>query len=144
MTHAVDLWLIDGFNALHACLLKGRERQGWWRAEAQALVARWLEAFARERTVVIVFDAGRVNSERCSNAGFSATLRFAPDADEEIVRAVRETSAARICVVTADRSLSDRCRALGATTLRPWSFDALLAGATTEVSGGSLGTITEP
>ena len=141
---AVDLWLIDGFNALHACVLKGRDREGWWRAEAQARVAGWLENFARERAVVIVFDAGRMSSERCSNEGFSATLRFAPDADDEIVQSVRAAVAMRVCVVTADRSLGDRCRAFGATILRPWSFDALLASETAGTSGGSRGTITEP
>lgn len=124
---SVDAWFVDGFNALHACLLKGTERRAWWRAEAQARVAEWLEAFARERSVTLVFDAARADSERCSNDGFSATLCFAPDADAEIVHCVRRSAPARVCVVTADRSLADRCRALGARVLRPWAFDALLA-----------------
>lgn len=129
MTSNVELWLIDGFNALHACLLKGSDRQAWWRAEAQARVAQWLEPFARNHDVVIVFDAARTDSERCSSAGFSSNLRFAPDADAAIVEAVRGAlDAQRVCVVTADRSLGDRCRTLGARTLRPWAFDALVAG----------------
>jgi len=123
---SVDAWLVDGFNALHACLLRGSERQAWWRAEAQTRVAEWLEAFARERSVLLVFDAARADSERCSNDGFSATLCFAPDADAEIVDSVRRSAPARVCVVTADRSLADRCRALGAQILRPWAFEALL------------------
>lgn len=129
MTADVELWLIDGFNALHACLLKGRDRQAWWRAEAQERVAQWLEPFARDHEVVIVFDAARPDSERCSNAGFSSNLCFAPDADAAIVEAVRAAQGSQgICVVTADRSLGDRCRALGARTLRPWAFDALVSG----------------
>ena len=123
---SVDRWFVDGFNALHACLLKGSERQAWWRAEAQARVAEWLEEFARERSVLLVFDAARPDSERCSNDGFSTTLCFAPDADAEIVQSVRQSAPARVCVVTADRSLADRCRALGAHVLRPWAFEALL------------------
>jgi predicted RNA-binding protein with PIN domain len=125
-TTAIDVWLIDGFNALHACLLKGQDRERWWSAEAQARVARWLEVFASAHKVVVVFDASQERSERCSNEGFSTTLCFAPDADDEIVRRV-QVAAGRVCVVTADRSLTDRCRARGAHTLRPWPFDALLA-----------------
>jgi len=121
----VEAWLVDGFNALHACLLKGTERRAWWRAEAQARVAEWLEPFARERRVLLVFDAARADSERCSNEGFSATLCFAPDADAEIVASVRRSASTQVCVVTADRSLADRCRALGASVLRPWAFEAL-------------------
>lgn len=124
----VDLWLIDGFNVLHACLLKGRDRQTWWRAEAQARVAQWLETFAQHHEVVIMFDAARPDSERCPDAGFSATVRFAPDADAAIVEAVRAAATRCICVVTADRSLTDRCKALGARTLRPWAFDGVMAG----------------
>lgn len=124
----VDLWLIDGFNVLHACILKGRDRQAWWRAESQALVARWLETFAQHHQVVIVFDAARPDSERCESAGFSATLRFAPDADAAIVESVRTAGGERVCVVTADRSLTDRCKALGARTLRPWAFDEVVGG----------------
>lgn len=123
-----DLWLIDGFNVLHACLLKGRDRQAWWRAEAQARVAQWLDDFARNHDVVVVFDAARPDSERCENAGFSATLRFAPDADAAIVEAVRVAGGRHVCVVTADRSLTDRCKALGARTLRPWAFDEVVGG----------------
>lgn len=127
--NSVDAWFVDGFNALHACLLKGKERQAWWRADAQARVAEWLEAFARERSVLLVFDAARSDSERCSNDGFSATLCFAPDADAEIVQRVQQSAPARVCVVTADRSLADRCRALGARVLRPWAFESLLRDA---------------
>ena len=125
-TTAVDVWLIDGFNVLHACLLKGRDRERWWSAGAQARVARWLEAFARAHRVVVVFDASHEHSERCSNEGLGVTLCFAPDADDEIVRLV-EAAAGSVCVITADRSLSDRCRARGAGTLRPWPFDELLS-----------------
>ena len=121
----IDVWLVDGFNLLHACLLKGQGRERWWSAEAQARVAQWLEAFASAHEVVAVFDAGHEHSERCSNDGFSTTLCFAPDADDEIVR-LALTLPGRVCVVTADRSLTDRCRARGASTLKPWSFDDLL------------------
>ncbi|HEY6728096.1 MAG TPA: NYN domain-containing protein [Polyangiaceae bacterium] len=124
--NAHDLWLIDGFNVLHACILKGRDRHAWWRAEAQTRVAQWLESFARHHPVVIVFDAARPDSERCANSGFSASLRFAADADAAIVEAVSAASG-RACVVTADRSLTDRCKARGARTLRPWAFDELMA-----------------
>jgi predicted RNA-binding protein with PIN domain len=123
---AIDVWLIDGFNVLHACLLKGRERERWWSAETQAQVAQWLEDFACKHSVVVVFDAGGEHSERCSKEGFSVTFSFAPDADAEIIRLV-QAATGRVCVVTADRSLSDRCRARGARTLKPWPFDELLA-----------------
>ncbi len=32
--------LIDGFNLLHAAVLKGRDRAGWWRADRQRQVVR--------------------------------------------------------------------------------------------------------
>src|SRR5215468_4666577 len=34
-------WLVDGFNVLHAGVLRGSDRRGWWREEARArLLAR--------------------------------------------------------------------------------------------------------
>lgn len=122
---AIDVWLVDGFNALHACLLKGQGRERWWGVEAQTRVVHWLEAFACEHRVVVVFDASHGHSERCSNEGFNTTLCFAPDADDEIVRLALALPG-QVCVVTADRSLTDRCRARGAHTLKPWPFDDLL------------------
>ena len=124
----VDIWLIDGFNVLHACILKGRERDQWWSQSAQAKVLAWLEPLARSQQVRVVFDARSEASPRCPRGTFSAQPCFAAHADDAIVELVRTSAGQRVCVVTADRSLADRSKRAGAHHLRPWDFQRLLRG----------------
>lgn len=123
----IDAWLVDGFNVLHACLLRGKSREGWWRAERQLLVLRWLSEVAQQHRVEVVFDAGSGSAERLPAHGTACVLAYAPDADTAILTRVRHRGSERVCVVSADRSLRDRAWAAGAQGIRPWEFSVLMA-----------------
>ncbi|MEZ4215799.1 MAG: NYN domain-containing protein [Myxococcota bacterium] len=62
---AVEEWLVDGFNLLHAVLLGGEERSSWWTAAA------------RERVLVAVEEATR--AEPCAAADVTPGGARAPD-----------------------------------------------------------------
>ena len=75
---------------------------------------------------VVVEGAARPAAD---DAPAGINVRRAPGSgDDEIVEAVREAAdgGAPVLVVTADRALADRCRALGATVTGPrWLLDLL-------------------
>ena len=120
------LWLIDGFNLLHACILRGRDRSNWWCQVNQREVAHWVEPLAKSQEVWLVFDA-REPQEAPWTEVSSASVHFAPDADEFIVRQAEAHAGERpVHVVTADRSLRDRARRYGVHPIRPWEFERLL------------------
>jgi hypothetical protein len=123
---------VDGFNVLHACVLRGRDRRSWWSPEAQRAVAEWLDPFALRHDVALVFDASSARSPCCSAAGLAATLLYAPSADDAIIELVRaNTPARRVHVVTADRPLRDRTRTAGAELARPWDFARMIPASQT-------------
>lgn len=118
------IWLVDGFNLMHAAVLRGRDRRDWWRAEARervlALVRR-LDAPA-DAEVVVVFDGQRPADEP-ERAEPGPQVVFAASADEWLIRAVRQApDPGRIAVVTADRQLADRARHRGARVIGPRAF----------------------
>jgi len=125
------LYLVDGFNLLHAVVLRGRERKGWWQVEQQARVVRLAQGF-RGGEVWVVFDAR--GSERITGTGMGGAftpgphgqrveVRFAPSADDYIVELCAELQGQRqVIVVSADRALVDRARHRGAARLSPWQF----------------------
>ncbi len=118
------IWLVDGFNLMHAAVLRGRDRRGWWRAEARERVlelVRRLEVPAGVE-VVVVFDGQRPADEP-ERTGPGPQVVFAASADEWLVRAVRQAAEpGRIAVVTADRQLADRARHRGARVIGPRAF----------------------
>lgn len=122
-------WLVDGFNLMHAAVLRGRDRRDWWRAEARERVldlVRRLDAPGAE--VVVVFDGRRPPGEPERPAG--PQVVFAASADEWLLRAVREApDPGRIAVVTADRQLADRARHRGARVIGPRAFRERCGGA---------------
>lgn len=121
------LWLIDGFNLLHACILDGHDRGEWWQVERRREVMAFVEVFAGTSDVCVIFD-GATDGAETPPPG-SAAMQFAADADRAIIARCRDEAPRRdVCVVTADRSLQDRCRALGARIVRPWDFAELVAG----------------
>lgn len=124
MTEAedVEVWLIDGFNVLHACVLESQAHDHWWTESAQSKLLTWLGTFALTHAVTVVFDARSPASPRCAAEHFSGRLYFAENADDAIVGLVKKLEGSRVCVVTADRSLADRSRHAGASHLRPWDF----------------------
>jgi predicted RNA-binding protein with PIN domain len=113
------LFLVDGFNFLHAAVLEGRDRREWWALSQQARVVALAESF-QGGEVWVVFDAR--GTDRVSSTE-RVQVRFAADADDCIVALCTELRGRRlITVVTADRSLTDRARHRGATRLSPWQF----------------------
>jgi len=120
------LWLVDGFNVLHAGILRGRERAGWWRAEMQARVVRQAaELEPRDVEVWVVFDAARPDSERCQAPAEPTRVRVVhtPSADDWLVRRVRsDPEPGRLAVVTGDRQVVDRCRHAGGRVVAPRVF----------------------
>jgi predicted RNA-binding protein with PIN domain len=127
------LYLIDGYNFLHAVVLKGRERAAWWSPENQARAVSCIAALVAGEAVEtwVVFDrrgpaqaeAGSVLGPAFVEAEGGLQLHHAPDADDYIVSRCAELSALReVIVVSADRSLVDRARYRGAGRLSPWAF----------------------
>ena len=116
-------WLVDGFNVLHAGVLRGPDRQGWWREEMRARLLARVAAFDDDAAELwVVFDGsgppgeGELRSER-------PRVVFAPSADEWLLTQVREAAdPAALVVVTADRQLADRARHRGARIVSPRAF----------------------
>jgi YacP-like NYN domain-containing protein len=129
------LYLIDGFNFLHAVVLKGRDRARWWSPENQQAVRDWvaLRPVADARAC-IVFDqreprATGDGSASCDTAG-ELEVRHAPDADAYILACCEQLCGTReVVVVSADRSLVDRAKQRGARALSPWAFARYVGGA---------------
>lgn len=127
------IWLVDGFNLMHAAVLRGRDRREWWRAEARERVlelVRRLEAPA-DAEVVVVFDGQRPADEP-ERSGPGPHVVFAASADEWLIRAVRQAAEPdRIALVTADRQLADRARHRGARVIGPRAFRERCGGDST-------------
>ncbi|MEN9582031.1 MAG: YacP-like domain [Pseudomonadota bacterium] len=126
--------LVDGFNVLHAVVLRRQERARWWNALNQERVVRLAESFALASpggppAVEVVFDAGSATSERFAGTA-SVEVRFSPNADDAIVARSRELQGHfHVIVVSADRALLDRARNVGAARLSPWAFEEACGGA---------------
>jgi hypothetical protein len=73
---AISLWLVDGFNVLHAHLLQGRDRKDWWSAERRQLVIEQAERLAaRGERVEVVFDGSGPPASRVARRR-AAARRF--------------------------------------------------------------------
>jgi predicted RNA-binding protein with PIN domain len=117
-------WLIDGMNVI------GSRPNRWWNDPDRAVreLIEELERFAgaTDEDVTVVFDRrpSDVPAEihGAVKVGF-ASWRGRNAADHEIVRMVAEDPApSSIRVVTSDRRLRERVRALGATVTSSMSF----------------------
>lgn len=131
---APSVWLVDGYNVLHAGVLRGRDRAGWWKAAAQARVVAAAAGFDDPQAEVwVVFDAARPEaaSERCAAPpGGRVRLVFTPSADDWIVQKVRgHAEPERLAVVTADRQVAERARHRGARVVSPLAFLRRCGGA---------------
>jgi hypothetical protein len=118
-------WLVDGFNLLHAAVLRGRDRQEWWRAPARERLLALVRGFDDPRAeVVVVFDGRRPAAEPEELEEVQRPrIVFADSADEWMLRAVRLAPVpARIGLVTADRQLADRARHRGVRVVSPTAF----------------------
>ena len=138
------LYLIDGFNFLHAVVLRGRDRARWWREENRRAVCEWVAGCPSVGArLCVVFDqrgsaaAGEAAASAAGSAlaglepaaptggdpAGSLEVRYAPDADKYILARCRELGTkGEVVVVSADRSLVDRAKRHGARSLSPWDF----------------------
>lgn len=134
------LYLIDGYNFLHAVVLKGRDRAHWWSVENQRAVQDWVAGRPLiDARTCIVFDqrsagapggvpAADAADPEASAASAAVTdaepqVCFAPDADAFILaRCAALEGTCTVVVVSADRSLVDRAKQRGARSLSPWKF----------------------
>jgi hypothetical protein len=123
-----ERWLVDGFNVLHAGVLRGNDRRGWWREEVRARLLARVRAFEDAAAELwVVFDGPGPGGE-AERTSERPRVVFAPSADEWLLDAVRETpEPASIVVVTADRQLADRARHRGARVVSPRAFLARCA-----------------
>ena len=133
------VWLVDGYNVLHAGLL-GRDRTEWWtvaRRNQLLDVAAGLDA--GEAEIWIVFDGPHPEPERlpvatelAPGAGTPATEAtlpprlhrvFAPSADDWLLERLKSADdPTLVAVVTADRKVADRARHRGAEIVHPRVF----------------------
>lgn len=140
-------WLVDGYNALHACLLSGSGRQRWWTAESRELLLARGRCFGDvEAEIWVVFDGGRESQQtdepppahepdaeggarnpspaaRRLHAPAAVHVVFTPSADDWITRRVRRAERpGQIAVVTGDRQVAGRCAHRGARVVGPRAF----------------------
>lgn len=122
------LLIIDGFNVLHAGILLGRDRAGWWQEAAQRRLVERVEQFVdlRDVEIWIVFDRHPSKEGRAVNVASTDSrilVKYAPSADDWIVEQVRTLAGQRtVTVVTADRPLRERVRRTGVALRSPLQF----------------------
>jgi predicted RNA-binding protein with PIN domain len=121
-------WLIDGMNVI------GTRPDAWWQDRHGAMVRlvdlleRWVAASGEDVAVVFeqppslpisstVIEVAHAPRPRANSGDDEIVRRLAADPEPEAVR-----------VVTSDRWLSDRVRAMGATVEPAKSFRARLEG----------------
>ncbi len=128
------VWLIDGYNVLHAGLGPGAEqRRGeWWRRPNRERVRAAAERFPlvleREGAEIwLVFD-GSCPPDEPLETGPIHTV-FAQPADDWLVDRVRRAETPEsLAVVTADRQVAGRARHCGAHVVAPRAFLAACSG----------------
>lgn len=120
-----SLWLVDGFNLLHAAVLRsGDSRKEWWKSPNRERVLELARSFEdRDAELVIVFDGSEPPAEPDGSAG--PRVVFAAPADDWLLATVKAApNPQRVAVVTADRRLADRLRDRGAQVVSPSAFAA--------------------
>jgi predicted RNA-binding protein with PIN domain len=115
-------WLIDGMNVI------GTRPDGWWRDRDGAMLRlvdqleRWAAAEGEEVTVVFERPPSPPLPSTVIEVAHAPRAR-ANAADDEIVRRLEASAqTAQVRVVTSDRWLADRARALGAAVVPAEAF----------------------
>jgi predicted RNA-binding protein with PIN domain len=119
-------WIVDGMNVI------GSRPDGWWKDRGRAMVTlvdkldQW--ASAQGDDVTVVFERPPSSAIISSVVAVAhAPKAAANSADDEIVRLVQADSRPHdIRVVTSDKALTDRVRALGASVCPAESFRNLI------------------
>jgi len=138
---AISLWLVDGFNVLHAHLLQGRDRKEWWSAERRTLVVEQAARLAaRGERVWVVFDGKRPADEAESPSDALLRIVFAKDADDWMLKTMRAAAdPGGVAIVTGDRPVKDRARRWGAHAVSPreWLARCAAAPSASPTAGGA-------
>jgi predicted RNA-binding protein with PIN domain len=115
------IWLVDGYNVLHAAVLGGKDRSEWWTHSRRRELLERAAGFDADAEVWIVFD-GPDDSGATAESGGPHCV-FADSADDWLVDRVRRADdPAEIAVVTADRQVAGRARGRGAQVVSPRDF----------------------
>jgi predicted RNA-binding protein with PIN domain len=119
-------WIIDGMNVI------GTRPDGWWEDRRRAMVAlvdsldRWASTRGEQVTVVFERQPSTVIRSATIEVAY-APAAAANSADDEIVRLVRaDAQPDDICVVTSDRTLTERVRSVGASVQPAKGFRNLI------------------
>lgn len=120
------VWLVDGYNVLHAAVLRGRDRSRWWTSERRGELLERVRDFAADTEVWVVFDGPDDSKAESELRGPRCV--FASSADTWLVDRVRTAAdPAQIAVVTSDRQVAGRARGRGARVVSPRDFMARCA-----------------
>ncbi len=137
----VDVWLVDGFNTLHAVVLGGENRDRFWdRANRERLIERLGHGVASDTPIVLVFDGSRPVEGDEARPAPGLEVVFAPSADDWIVKRARRAGGTEppecVGVVSNDRKVAGRCRHAGAAVVGPAAFMAHLRSSGPEPQPG--------
>jgi len=115
---ACEVLLVDAANVI------GSRPNGWWRdrAKAAAQLVEVLRAATSASTlsapvVVVLEGAARGGAEEA--AGSEVTIVHAPGQGDDTLVALAGASTEPVILVSADRALGERCRAVGAQVVGP-------------------------
>jgi len=115
------IWLVDGYNVLHAAVLVGRDRSQWWTGSRRRELLERVSGFDADAEVWIVFDGPDDSGAEAELPGPRCV--FADSADDWLVDRVRRAEdPSEIAVVTADRQVAGRARGRGARIVSPKDF----------------------
>ncbi|GAB4246672.1 MULTISPECIES: NYN domain-containing protein [Deferrisoma] len=106
--------LVDGHNLIGRGLRLPLDREAEGRRRVVERLGAW--ASGRREPVVVVFDGDRAGGAKARRVG-ALSVVYSPagrTADEEILRRLGRGNPRAATVVTSDRRLADRARALGA------------------------------
>jgi len=121
------IWLVDGYNVLHASVLGGKDRSRWWSGSRRRELLERASGLDADAEIWVVFDG----PDDLGSATELPRLHcvFAVSADDWLVDRVRRAEdPTEIAVVTADRQVADRARARGAQIISPNDFLARCGG----------------
>ncbi len=117
--------LVDAANVVES------RPNGWWRdrAKAAAQLVEALRAATSASTlsppvVVVLEGAARAGAEE--SAGSEVTIVHASGQGDDTLGALAGAATEQVVLVSADRALGERCRAVGAQVVGPrWLLDRL-------------------
>ena len=115
------IWLVDGYNVLHAAVLGGKDRSQWWTGSRRRELLERVSGFDADAEVWIVFDGP--DDSGGADEPHGPHCVFAASADDWLVDRVRRAEdPSEIAVVTADRKVAGRARGRGARIVSPRDF----------------------